>query len=99
MEMMTEELFAEKGLVELLLDRFENGLLYSFLPGHIYTANDLAKESVQGAITACLGESYAKLPLRSTNSVGYFKSDVSDIRKHNDLVATHFRSPRICTFL
>ena len=65
MEVTTHVLLAERGLAAPLLARFQNGLLYRFLPGRVCTADDLNQESIWQAVAARLGEWHARLPLPS----------------------------------
>ena len=68
MEAATHALLAERDLAAPLLARFQNGLLYSFLPGCACTSQDLVKEPVWRAIAARLGKWHALLPLPSSKT-------------------------------
>lgn len=63
MEARTHTLLTQQGLAAPLLARFQNGLLYSFAPGQVCTAQDLGRESVWRAVAARLGEWHARLPI------------------------------------
>ncbi len=47
---------ARIGLAAPLLARFQNGLLYRFIPGPICTAEDFINEAIWRAVAARLGE-------------------------------------------
>lgn len=63
MEVTTHVLLAERGLASQLLARFQNGLLYQFLPGRACTADDIIQDPIWQAIAARLGEWHARLPM------------------------------------
>lgn len=65
MEVTTHTLLAERDLAAPLLARFNNGLLYKYVPGRACTWNGLTKESVWQAIAMRFGEWHAQLPLQS----------------------------------
>ncbi|KAL9099508.1 MAG: hypothetical protein Q9163_005004 [Psora crenata] len=65
-EAKTYALLAERALAPPLLVRFNNGLLYAFLPGRVCTPQDLLKEPVWRAVAVRLGEWHARLPLPSS---------------------------------
>lgn len=69
-EATTHALLAERELAPPLLARFNNGLLYRFLPGRLCTPQDLLKESVWRAVAIRLGEWHARLPLPSCKAEG-----------------------------
>jgi ethanolamine kinase len=52
---------AELDLAAPLLARFQNGLLYRFIPGHVCSAHDLTQEVTWKAVAAKLGEWHARL--------------------------------------
>ncbi|RDI83328.1 hypothetical protein Vi05172_g6490 [Venturia inaequalis] len=56
-------LLAEYGLAPRLLARFENGLLYGFVPGTTCKAADIRKPNVSRAIARELGQWHGRLPL------------------------------------
>jgi len=69
-EATTHALLAERGLAPPLLARFNNGLLYGFLPGRVCTPRDLLKEPVWRAVAVRLGEWHARLPLPNSKVKG-----------------------------
>lgn len=99
MEVRTHELLAERGLAAPLLARFENGLLYKFLPGRVCTAHDLVKEPVWRAIAARLGEWHAKLPLSNIDDIESLRRDRGGKEDSNDCITSHFHSSNIWTVL
>lgn len=92
-------LLAKRGLATPLLARFENGLLYQFLPGHVCAAHDLVKEPVWRAVAARLGEWHAKLPLSSISTIEDVREDRSYKADANECITSRFRSPNIWTVL
>ena len=52
---------AELGLAAPLLARFQNGLLYGFVPGRVYDPKDMTDERTWKAIAAKLGEWHARI--------------------------------------
>jgi ethanolamine kinase len=58
---------AQLGLAAPLLARFENGLLYRYIPGHVCEASDLGRPNVWQAVAATLGEWHAKLSMEHIN--------------------------------
>ena len=63
MEARTHVLLAEKGLAAPFFARFNNGLLYGYLPGRACTPQELLREPVWRAVAIRLGEWHARLPL------------------------------------
>lgn len=98
-EIKTHELLAERGLAAPLFARFENGLLYKYLPGHVCTAHDLLREPVWRAIAARLGEWHAKLPLSSIDAVKALDNKGPESGSGTDSITDRFRSPNIWTVL
>lgn len=66
------------GLAPRLLARFENGLLYRFVPGTMCKAEDLRKPNVSRAIAIELGQWHSRLPLSALLS----KPDEADTKLH-----------------
>lgn len=66
-EATTHALLAERDLAAPLLARFNNGLLYQFLPGRVCTPQDLLMEPVWRAVAVRLGEWHARLPLPTSS--------------------------------
>lgn len=69
-EAVSHGLLADRGLAPPLFARFQNGLLYGFIPGTPCKAQDLTKEHVWRAVARKLGEWHARVPISgiSTNS-------------------------------
>ncbi len=64
-EAKSHGLLAERGLAPPLLARFENGLLYRYIQGHVCTPQDLISEPVWRAVAKRLGEWHGRLPVDS----------------------------------
>lgn len=69
-EATTYALLAERELASPLLARFNNGLLYGFLPGRVCTPQHLLKEPIWRAVAVRLGEWHARLPLPGSKVKG-----------------------------
>ena len=69
-EAKTHILLADKGLAAPFFARFDNGLLYGYLPGRACTPQELLKEPVWRAVAVRLGEWHARLPLPSSKFEG-----------------------------
>jgi ethanolamine kinase len=54
---------AKYGLAPPLLARFQNGLLYRFIPGEVCTPKDLGTEQTWRAVARRLGQWHATLPI------------------------------------
>ncbi|KAL1973543.1 hypothetical protein VTN31DRAFT_6178 [Thermomyces dupontii] len=72
-ETASHELLARKGLAPPLLARFQNGLLYRFIRGHVCTPDDLTRPSVWRAVARRLAQWHAALPIRDAPSSGSTK--------------------------
>ena len=64
-ETTSHSLLAQRNLAPSLLARFNNGLLYKFIRGHVCTPKDLTKEQVWRAVARRLAEWHAVLPVVS----------------------------------
>lgn len=56
-----------------MLARFQNGLLYRFIRGHVCTPDDLTRPSVWRAVARRLAQWHAALPIRDAPSSGSTK--------------------------
>ena len=56
------------GLAPPLLARFQNGLLYRFIPGDVCTAQDLTNEGIWRPVARRLGKWHATIPTTAVSS-------------------------------
>ncbi|KAF2748141.1 kinase-like protein [Sporormia fimetaria CBS 119925] len=68
-ETKSHSLLARHGLAPTLYARFENGLLYKFIPGNPCTPEDLRKPDIWRGVAQRLGEWHATLPISSISEV------------------------------
>lgn len=68
-EAQSHALLAERGMAPPLLARFNNGLLYEFVPGKACSPDDLTKAPVWRGVARKLAEWHARVPI-STVSYG-----------------------------
>ncbi|EME48737.1 hypothetical protein DOTSEDRAFT_67687 [Dothistroma septosporum NZE10] len=61
-ELRAHNLLASRGLAPPLLARFDNGLLYRFIPGHVCSHKDLARPEIYRQVAKRLGQ-WASLPI------------------------------------
>lgn len=66
-ELRAHQLLANIGLAPPLLARFDNGLMYAFIPGHVCSHLDLAKPDVYRQVAKRLGE-WHSLPIAAITS-------------------------------
>ena len=62
-------LLAQHNLAPPLLARFQNGLIYRFIPGCVCQSEDLTKEPIWRAVARRLGQWHAVLPVQPTETV------------------------------
>ncbi|SMR45145.1 unnamed protein product [Zymoseptoria tritici ST99CH_3D1] len=67
-ELRAHSLLANLGLAPPLLARFDNGLMYSFIPGDVCTPEDLRKPEVYCQIAKRLGQWHGALPISAITS-------------------------------
>ena len=67
-EMKAHNLLTSMGLAPPLLARFDNGLLYRFLPGHVCSAEDLRRPQVYRQVAKLLGQWHGSLPISAITS-------------------------------
>ena len=62
-EITSHTILAQRRLAPPLLARFENGLIYEFIRGHVCSAADLTQESIWRAVACRLAQWHALLPI------------------------------------
>lgn len=62
-EITCHSILARRGLAPPLLARFDNGLIYEFIRGHVCSPEDLTKESIWRAVACRLAQWHALLPV------------------------------------
>lgn len=67
-EATSHGLLADRGMAPPLLARFQNGLLYGFIPGRVCKAQDLAQEPIWRGVAQKLGEWHARIPISGISS-------------------------------
>lgn len=67
-EAASHGLLSERGMAPPLLGRFQNGLLYGFIPGIVCKAQDLAREPVWRGVAQKLAQWHAKVPIAGISS-------------------------------
>lgn len=80
-EMKAHNLLANTGLAPPLLARFENGLMYGFVQGHVCSPEDLRKPAVYRQTAKLIGQWHAALPISAITSTPDLEKDAAD-RKH-----------------
>jgi ethanolamine kinase len=74
------------GLAPRLIGRFENGLLYRFVPGTTCKTEDIRKPDVSRAIAKELGQWHSRLPLSALTSIS-----------SKDETGLHVQEPKLST--
>lgn len=69
-EATSHRLLADRGMAPPLYARFQNGLLYGFVPGKVCKAQDLTREPVWRGVARKLGEWHAKVPISGISEHG-----------------------------
>ena len=69
-------MLAQHDLAPELLARFENGLLYRFIPGTVCTSADLANERIWRGVARRIAEWHAMLPIMSEGKTAVVKNDI-----------------------
>ena len=69
-EAAAHQMCAKYGLAPALLARFQNGLLYRFIPGEVCTPKDLGTEQTWRAVARRLGQWHATLPTSAISNMG-----------------------------
>jgi len=62
-ELRAHNLLAKLGLAPPLLARFDNGLMYRFIPGDVCTPQDLRRPEIYRAVAKSLGQWHGSLPI------------------------------------
>ena len=65
--MNSHALLSTRGLAPPLLARFQNGLLYRFVPGRVATADDLVSAPIWRGVARRLGQWHAVLPISESD--------------------------------
>ena len=65
-EATSHSLLSQHKLAPQLLARFQNGLMYRFIRGHVSSPEDLASESVWRGVARRLGQWHATLPVMAS---------------------------------
>jgi ethanolamine kinase len=86
-------LLARHGLAPFLYARFENGLLYKFVPGSVCSPADLRRPDVWRGVAQRLGEWHATLPISSISSTCPAPSQLEANNKRASLVAMSQLTP------
>ena len=76
-ETTSHTVLAQHGLAPQLLARFQNGLLYRFIPGIVCTPPDLAKPPIWRGVARRLAEWHALLPIMSEGKQALVKDDIT----------------------
>ena len=72
-EITSHTMLAQRGLAPPLLARFENGLIYEFIRGHVCSAADLTQESIWRAVACRLAQWHALLPVAQFGDTAMIK--------------------------
>ena len=73
-EITSHTILAERGLAPPLLARFENGLIYEFIRGHVCSATDLTQEPIWRAVACRLAQWHALLPVSQSKDTTVIKA-------------------------
>ena len=73
------------GLAPPLLARFQNGLLYRFIPGDVCTAQDLTNESIWRPVARRLGKWHATIPITAVSSYASTDGESNGAHKKSNL--------------
>jgi ethanolamine kinase len=85
-EMQSHSLLARHNLAPAFYARFENGLLYKYIPGIVCTPADLRRPEIWRGVAQRLGEWHATLPISSISSTCPAPSQISPHNKRASLV-------------
>lgn len=95
-EAAAHQMCAKHGLAPALLARFQNGLLYRFIPGEVCTPKDLGTEQTWRAVARRLGQWHATLPTSAISNMG---AAVNGIDGHAHTRVERRPSPNIWTVM
>ena len=87
---------AKHGLAPPLLARFQNGLLYRFIPGEVCTPTDLGTERTWRAVARRIGQWHATLPIGAISSTSTAPNGVDGYGK---ALASRTPTPNIWTVM
>ncbi|KAK4636337.1 putative ethanolamine kinase [Fulvia fulva] len=79
-ELRSHNLLASLGLAPPLLARFDNGLMYSFIPGHVCSHKDLARPEIYRQVAKRLGQWHGSLPISAITATPML--DAESDQKH-----------------
>ncbi|KAF2657531.1 ethanolamine kinase-like protein [Lophiostoma macrostomum CBS 122681] len=92
-EAASHSVCARHGLAPPLLARFENGLLYKYIPGSVCSPADLRKPEVWRGVAQRLGEWHATLPISSISSTCPTPTQLSPHNKRASVEAMSMLTP------
>ncbi|MCJ1314123.1 hypothetical protein MMC25_007803 [Agyrium rufum] len=99
-ETISHLLLAQHDLAPPLLARFQNGLMYRFIPGRVCTSLDLTTEPIFKAVAQRLGQWHAVLPVVSNDMISHMNGD---LHLHStpkpDSLTPHKPTPNIWTII
>ena len=72
-EITCHTILAQRGLAPPLLARFQNGLIYEFIRGHVCSPEDLTKEPIWRAVACRLAQWHALLPIVHSKDAAMIK--------------------------
>ena len=75
-ETTSHTVLAQHGLAPELLARFDNGLLYRFIPGTVCTPPDLAREEIWRGVARRIAQWHALLPIFNEGRTAMVKDDI-----------------------
>lgn len=76
-EATSHRLLADRGMAPPLFARFQNGLLYGFVPGKVCKAQDLTSAPIWRGVARKLGEWHAKVPISGISDHGVQKNGMN----------------------
>ena len=95
-EAAAHQMCAKYGLAPALLARFQNGLLYRFIPGEVCTPKDLGTEQTWRAVARRLGQWHATLP---TSAISSTDAAANGVDGHGHTLVQRKPSPNIWTVM
>lgn len=94
-EATSHSICAKFSLAPPLLARFQNGLLYRFIPGEVCSPKDLGTEHIWRAVARRLGQWHATLPISAISQT----STINGVNGQNHSLADRSPSPNIWTVM
>ena len=100
-EAVSHALLAERGLAPPLLARFDNGLLYKYIQGHVCTAQDLTQESTWRGVARKIAEWHARLPIDAVRQNGSAEDTANGLNGASGStgIASRYPKPNIWTVM